>query len=105
LVPASKSTDTIAPTSRITSPASGAIVSGGTPVVISGTATDSGGGVVAGVEVSADGGNTWHPAPGRASWSYTWTPTVLGSATILSRATDDSGNIETPSAGNAVTVA
>jgi len=105
LVPATKSTDTIAPTSKITSPVSGAIVSGGTPVVISGTATDSGGGVVAGVEVSTDGGNTWHPAPGRASWSYTWTPSLLGSATILSRATDDSGNIETPSAGNTVTVA
>ena len=31
---------------------------------ISGTATDSGGGIVAGVEVSVDGGTTWHPAQG-----------------------------------------
>ncbi len=104
LVPATKSTDTIAPTSKITSPTSGAVVTGGSSVVISGTATDSGGGVVAGVEVSTDGGNTWHPAPGRSSWSYTWNPSILGSATILSRAADDSGNIETPSAGNTVTV-
>ena len=29
---------------------------------ITGTATDTGGGVVAGVEVSTDGGTTWHPA-------------------------------------------
>ena len=105
LVPATKSTDTIAPTSKITSPASGAVVSAGLPVAISGTASDSGGGVVGGVEVSADGGQTWHPATGRASWTYTWTPTALGTFTILSRATDDSGNIETPSSGISVTAA
>jgi hypothetical protein len=104
LVPATKSTDTIAPTSKITSPAAGAAIPVGAPTVISGTATDAGGGVVGGVEVSTDGGKTWHPAPGRSSWSYTWTPTVLGSTTILSRAADDSGNIETPSAGISVTV-
>jgi len=105
LVPATKSTDTTPPTSKITSPVSGAVVNGGSPVVISGTATDSGGGVVGGVEVSSDGGNTWHPATGRSSWTYSWTPSLLGSITLLSRATDDSGNIETPSAGNTVTVA
>ncbi len=42
---------------------------------ISGTATDTGGGV-GGVEVSVDGGTTWHPASGRANWSYTWTPGI-----------------------------
>ena len=36
------------------------------PVTISGTATDTGGGVVGGVEVSTDDGATWHPATGRA---------------------------------------
>ena len=41
---------------------------------ISGTATDTGGGVVGGVEVSTDGGTTWHPATGRGTWTYTWTP-------------------------------
>jgi hypothetical protein len=104
LVPATKSTDTTAPTSKITSPAAGTAIPVGAPTVISGTATDTGGGVVGGVEVSTDGGNIWHPAPGRSSWSYTWTPTVLGATTILSRATDDSGNIETPSAGISVSV-
>ena len=39
---------------------------------VSGTATDTGGGVVAGVEVSTDGGTTWHPATGTTSWTYTW---------------------------------
>jgi hypothetical protein len=105
LAPATKSTDVTAPTSTITSPAAGAVVAAGGPVVISGTAVDSGGGVVGGVEVSTDGGNTWHPATGRSSWTYAWTPTALGSTTLRSRGTDDSGNIETPSAGNTITVA
>ena len=38
-------------------------------VTISGTAADTGGGVVSGVEVSTDGGTTWHPAAGRNAWS------------------------------------
>ena len=72
-------------------------------MVISGTATDTGG-LVGGVEISFDGGATWHPATGRSNWSYSWTPAILGSAVIKSRATDDSGNIETPGGGVAVTV-
>ena len=53
------------PTSTITSPAAGATFAAGHAVTISGTATDTGGGVVGGVEVSVDGGATWHPATGR----------------------------------------
>jgi hypothetical protein len=34
-------------------------------VTISGTAADTGGGVVGGVEVSTDNGTSWHPATGR----------------------------------------
>jgi uncharacterized protein YjdB len=104
LTAATKSTDTKAPTSVITSPTSGASTPAGTPVTITGTATDAGGGVVAGIEVSYDGGNTWHPATGTTSWSYVWTPSVGPTATLRSRATDDSGNIETPSAGVTVNV-
>lgn len=66
---------------------------------------DSGGGVVGAVEISLDGGNTWHPAKGRENWSYNWTPAQLGTVTLKSRAIDDSGNIETPSAGISITVA
>ena len=93
LVAASASSDTTPPTSAITSPTSGQTVASGVPVTITGTATDTGGGVVGGVEVSVDGGATWHPANGRASWSYTWVPSITGTATVLSRATDDSANL------------
>jgi Domain of unknown function (DUF4082)/Bacterial Ig-like domain/Bacterial Ig domain len=94
LVAATASTDTASPISTITAPAAGSTVQSGTPVTISGTATDAGGGVVGGVEVSGDGGLTWHPATGRENWSYSWTPGVQGSVTIMSRAVDDSGNLE-----------
>jgi len=73
-------------------------------VTITGTATDTGGGVVAGVEVSFDGGTTWHPATGRGNWSYSWTPGTSGPATVQSRAVDDCGNLETPGTGVSVTV-
>jgi hypothetical protein len=72
-------------------------------VTISGTASDVGG-VVAGVEVSTDGGATWHPAMGLANWNYGWTTGAGGSVTIRSRAVDDTGNLESPSAGVTVNV-
>jgi hypothetical protein len=103
LVAAAPSTDTIPPTSTITSPAARTF-SVGQSVTIAGTAADAGGGVVAGVEVSTDGGTTWHPASGRENWTYTWNPNVVGTTTLLSRAVDDSGNLETPSAGVSATV-
>src|SRR5690606_15251194 len=61
LVPATKSSDTTPPTTTITSPAEGAQIAQGTRVVATGTATDAAG-KVAGVEVSTDGGDSWHPA-------------------------------------------
>jgi methionine-rich copper-binding protein CopC len=96
MVPATMSTDHTPPTSVITSPIGGVTLQVGVPVTVTGTAKDSGGGVVAGVEVSVDGGLTWHPATGRSSWSYTFTPHSTGQFTIISRATDDSANIEIP---------
>jgi hypothetical protein len=105
LVPASASTDTVPPTSTITTPTSGSSVQAGSLITITGTASDAGGGVVGGVEVSTDGGNTWHPATGRNSWTYNWTPATSGSATIKSRAVDDSGNLENPTAVVTVTIA
>ena len=104
LLAAAASTDKIAPSSSITAPAAGGSVSIGTPVTITGTAVDGGGGVVAGVEVSGDAGKSWHPASGRQTWSYAWTPSVVGNTTILSRAVDDSGNIEAPSSGVTINV-
>ncbi|GAA2109876.1 hypothetical protein GCM10009841_31490 [Microlunatus panaciterrae] len=103
LVAATASTDTTAPTSTITSPAAGATVPANQPLTITGTAADTGG-RVAGVEVSVDNGTTWHPATGRASWSYTFTPTSDTVLTIKTRAADDSALLETPSAGRSITV-
>src|SRR6266568_5432069 len=104
LVPTTASTDVSSPTSTITSPAAGASLLVGSTITITGTASDTGGGLVAGVEVSTDGGSTWHPAVGRGAWTYPWTPSATGSATIRSRAVDDSGNLEIPGAGIGVTV-
>ena len=95
--------DATAPTSVITSPASGATFATGANVTISGTASDAGG-IVGGVEVSTDGGATWKAATGKTSWTYTWAASGNGAHTIQSRAFDDSGNVETPSAGVGVTV-
>jgi Domain of unknown function (DUF4082)/Putative Ig domain/Bacterial Ig domain len=104
LVPATVSTDTTPPKSSITSPASGTNVVARSPVTISGIATDFGGGVVGAVEVSVDGGLTWHPAAGRENWSYTFVPADSGPLSIQSRAVDDSGNLEVPNPGYALAV-
>src|SRR5207244_3258112 len=100
---AAGSIDTVPPTSTISFPIAGSTVQSGIRVTITGTASDSGG-VVAAVEVSVDGGGTWHQAQGNSPWSYQWVPGALGSVNIRSRAIDDSGRIETASAGVTVTV-
>lgn len=92
LVRASASTDRTAPASRVD--AAGARAMGGGAFEVRGTASDAGG-VVGGVEVSVDGGRTWHPAEGTTSWRYRWNadaPPAAGA--IRSRAVDDSGNLE-----------
>jgi Bacterial Ig domain len=105
LVAATASTDTTPPVSMITSPADGTQVPHGTPLTVTGSATDNGGGVVAGVEVSIDSGLTWHPALGRESFSYAFViPDSPGPLTIRSRAVDDSGNLENATAGVTLTV-
>ena len=105
LVSASASTDTTPPSSNITSPTNGSTLTTGSAITVTGVANDSGGGVVAGVEFSSDGGTTWHPAVGRSSWSYSWTPSAVNpTTTLMSRAVDDSANLETPSGGVTVSV-
>jgi hypothetical protein len=102
---ATQSTDITPPVTTITSPANGTQIPESATFNITGTATDVGG-VVAGVEVSVDGGLTWQPATGTTSWSFSWLPTVQGTVTIKSRAFDDIGNLESPggSEGSANTV-
>ncbi|WP_157269485.1 N,N-dimethylformamidase beta subunit family domain-containing protein, partial [Azohydromonas aeria] len=106
LVAASASSDTAAATASITAPAAGTSVAAGSTVTVSGTAVDAGGGVVAAVEVSTDGGATWRAASGRGSWSYSWTlpASTTGTATILARAVDDSGNLQGTPASRSFTV-
>jgi hypothetical protein len=104
ITPASESTDTVPPMSTVAFPTSGSSINTGSSITVTGTASDSGG-VVAGVEFSSDGGTTWNPATGRASWSYLWTPSAVGSSTtLMSRAVDDSGNLENPLSGVTVNV-
>src|SRR5512145_1918047 len=74
--------DTVRPTSTITSPTAGATVLIGTPVAITGTASDAGGGSVVRVEVSVNDGATFSAATGTNSWTFNWTPSAAGPATI-----------------------
>ena len=104
LVRATKTTDTTAPTATITSPSSGATVTDGNQVTVTGTAADTGGGVVAGVEVSTDGGSTWTMATGTTNWSYTWKAHGAPTANLRVRAADDSGNTGTGGSGINVNV-
>ena len=85
LTPATASTDTTAPTATITAPGRRRHRrSPVTAVTVTGTAADTGGGRVGGVEVSTDDGATWHPANGRENWSYTFTPAAPGPLTLRS---------------------
>ena len=93
LLPAIASTDVVAPTSIVLDPAAGSIVQAGQLVTVRGVADDVGGSV-GGVEVSVDGGTTWHRAEGRENWSYSFVAPSTGAVPLLSRAIDDSGNIE-----------
>ena len=108
LVPATASTDQSSPVSSVTFPAEGSTHTGAI-LTIRGDASDTGGGVVGGVEVSLDDGNRWHPAnqetpTSSGQWSYEAPVAGDGTLTILSRAVDDTGNIETPEPPVTVTV-
>jgi hypothetical protein len=91
LVKGVASTDRTAPTSRV-DVAARALADG--QFEAAGVTTDGGGGVVAGVEVSIDGGRTWHPAEGTDRWRYRWTAGPGEQPPVRSRAVDDSGNLE-----------
>jgi hypothetical protein len=93
LVAAAQSTVTTGPAVTVNTPSANVSTPAMAPLTVSGTAAAATGAVVARVEVSTDGGTTWTPANGLANWSYSWTPTQTGSATIKVRAEDDSDNI------------
>jgi len=107
LVPATASTDTTAPSASVGSIGPTNTVTG-TPVTVSGSASDAGGGVVAGVEVLVDppgpDTGTWHPANGTSSWSKTFTPEDVGTFSVSVRSVDDSGNLGAVVSAGTVTV-
>jgi hypothetical protein len=94
LVKTTASGDRTSPISRVDPGGARALANG--LLEISGTASDAGGGVVGGVEVSTDSGTTWHPAEGTTRWTYRWKSESSTAPTIRSRAVDDSGNLEAP---------
>ncbi|WP_246550951.1 MULTISPECIES: DUF4082 domain-containing protein [Bradyrhizobium] len=107
LVIASQSTDHTTPTSTITNLSATSVVEGRS-ITVTGTASDAGG-VIGGVEVSSDGGTTWHPASStvgasNVTWTYTFAAGAPGQVKVRSRAVDDSLNLEVPGAGVAYTV-
>jgi len=95
--------DNTDPSSAITAPVDGASLNG-IATIIGGTAGDGTGAGVALVEVSTDNGNTWSATAGTAAWEYSWPLPADGIYSIMSRATDNAGNAETPGAGMTVTV-
>lgn len=103
LVPATASQDATTPASIINNPANGATLTRNVQITISGVASDTGG-VIGAVEVSTNNGTTWHPASGRANWTYNWTPNTAGTYTIMSRSLDDSANLQATPTSVTVTV-
>ncbi|HEY3346831.1 MAG TPA: C1 family peptidase, partial [Nitrospirota bacterium] len=82
------------PSSNISLPLNGAVISG-LGCTIAGTASDGTGSGIKKVEVSTDGGATWSLATGARNWTFVWTPPAIGGYVIKSRTTDMADNIET----------
>lgn len=96
LVSATASTDTSPPAVAITSAPNTMVAQNYT---FGGTVSDVGGGQVAGVEASSDGGKTWHYAnwtAGTNTWNFSFVPNQVGSVTVEVRAVDDSANLSAP---------
>jgi sulfite oxidase len=88
--------------SIIMSPAAGASVRRSSPVTVSGFAWSGDGAYVTTVDVSVDGGNTWHAAKlgesaGKYSWrtfTFTFTPNSAGAVVVMARARDNRGAVQ-----------
>lgn len=95
---ASATTDFIAPTSAPSDLAAATYDGSAWTIHIGGTAQDVGG-KVAGVSVSLDNGATWHGAltDQYGHWSYDWVSKGVSTTyTLLTRAVDDSINVQAP---------
>ena len=104
--PPTPSADAAAPSSTITSPAAnGTIVPAGRRSRSRGTATEAAAASSAASRSRPTAARPGSRATGRGTWTYTWARGERGRrSTLRSRAADDSGNVETPSAGVTVTV-
>jgi len=90
--------EAVPPVSVITNLRGGQILSSAY-CVVKGTASGANGRGVQTVEVSTDGGASWHGANGTVNWKYTWRPKTDGVYVIVSRATDASNLQESPGPG------
>ncbi len=87
--------------SLLVSPAPGATLKAGVSASVEGLAWDGGSGI-AGVEVSTDGGASFQhaqldPDLGRYAWRrfrFPWTPASAGAATVVARATSQTGETQ-----------
>jgi hypothetical protein len=79
------------PTTHIIVPEAGSYVNATDHLEITGTASEAG----SSVEVSMDGGLTWHLASGDMSWTYDWTlPAEDGYTVLKSRVVSSGGVVE-----------
>jgi DMSO/TMAO reductase YedYZ molybdopterin-dependent catalytic subunit len=92
----------VSTTSVIDAPAANSVVPAGAAVLVKGVAFAGDRGVSA-VEISPDGGSSWQPARIDYSsgptawvlWSAPWTPRAAGPATLVVRAYDGGGAVQT----------
>jgi DNA-binding beta-propeller fold protein YncE len=114
--------DTTLPTVTMTAPTQNQAYVGLSPITFSGTASDNVGVTIARVAIKNistgqwwRSGNTWGAyqlqnatlgTPGGTSttWSYTWTPPMTGSFSVLVESVDAAGNVAVPKPTRAFTV-
>ena len=101
--------DETAPVSSLDAPVGGAQLASSPTQITGGSADEALGSGLAFVEVGIDGGGgvVWRPVTELrpdGGWSYRWNLPGDGPQTLLVRATDRAGNVETPGAGVVVEV-
>lgn len=92
--------DNLSPSSKITYPLDGSVLSSGINYLVSGSSFDNGSSSVKKVEISFDGGQTWkivtpkNTTGSGFTWEYLWVNPAVGNYSIKTKATDWWDNIE-----------